>query len=548
MVFREVSVIEIREVLRAWLAGKSERAVAAQAGVDRKTSRRYVTAAVAAGLSRGGGEDQLTDELIGQVVSVVRPVRPDGHGQGWAELEARQEEITAWVKGGVAVVKIGILLARQGVVVAERTLHRFAAERCGAGGSKVTTPVDDGPPGSELQVDFGDLGLIPAGEGRRRKLRALVFTACFSRYMFVYLTFSMTLEEVIAGCEDAWAFFSGVFRVVVPDNMSPVVASADAVNPRLTREWLEYAQARGFVTGPARVRHPRDKPRVEAGVHYVQGNFFAGETFLDLADARSRMTAWLATANARVHGSTRQVPAVVFAGQEAPCLLPAPAERYQVPYWAQVKVHVDYHIQVARALYSVPWRHVGARVMARADEHLVKVYLRDQLIKTHPRKQPGGRSTDAADMPPGVEGYATRTVDRLVAQAACYGESTGIYARRLLDGDAPWMMMRSVYRLIGLAKRYGAGAAEAACARALDVDVINVSKIESMLKNATENTPAAAAPAAAGGGRFARDAAEYATATGIRLRVVAGGNDTAAAGGNAGGGQGGAPSPAGDRS
>ena len=160
------------------------------------------------------------------------------------------------------VVKIGILLARQGVVVAERTLHRFAAERCGAGGSKVTTPVDDGPPGGELQVDFGYLGLIPAGEGRRRKLQALVFTACFSRYLFVYLTFSMTLEEVIAGCEDAWEFFSGVFRVVVPDNMSPVVAKADAVNPRLTREWLEYAQARGFVTDPARVRHPRDKPRV----------------------------------------------------------------------------------------------------------------------------------------------------------------------------------------------------------------------------------------------------------------------------------------------
>ena len=454
MVFREVSVIEIREVLRAWLAGKSERAVAAQAGVDRKTSRRYVTAAVAAGLSRDGGEEQLTDELIGQVVSVVRPVRPDGHGQGWAELEARQEEIAAWVKGGVPVVKIGVLLGRRGVVVAERTLHRFAAERCGAG-SKVTTPVDDGPPGGELQVDFGDLGLIPAGEGRRRKLRALVFTACFSRYLFVYLTFSMTLEEVIAGCEQAWAFFGGVFRVVVPDNMSPVVAKADAVNPQLTREWLEYAQARGFVTDPARVRHPRDKPRVEAGVKFVQGNFFAGETFLDLADARSKMAAWLVTANARVHGTTRQVPAVVFAAQEAPCLLPAPAERYQVPYWAQVKVHVDYHIQVARALYSVPWRHVGARVMARADEHLVKVYLRDQLIKTHPRKQPGGRSTDAADMPPGVEGYATRTVDRIVAQAASYGPATGIYAQRLLDGDAPWMMMRSVYRLIGLAKRYG---------------------------------------------------------------------------------------------
>src|ERR1700724_4234346 len=108
MVFREVSVIEIREVLRAWLAGKSERAVAAQAGVDRKTSKRYVMAAVAAGLSREGGEGQLTDELIGQVVSVVRPVRPAGHGAGWAELEARQEEIAAWVKAGGPGGKMGI--------------------------------------------------------------------------------------------------------------------------------------------------------------------------------------------------------------------------------------------------------------------------------------------------------------------------------------------------------------------------------------------------------------------------------------------------------
>src|SRR3974390_2043513 len=123
--------------------------------------------------------------------------------------------------------------------------------------------------------------------------------------------------------------------------MSPVVAKADAVNPRLTREWREYAQARGFVTDPARVRHPRDKPRVEAGVKFVQGNFFAGETFLDLADARSKMAAGVGVAMARVHGTPRQVAAAVFAAEEARCLLAAPAERYQVPDWAQVKVHVD---------------------------------------------------------------------------------------------------------------------------------------------------------------------------------------------------------------
>lgn len=81
MVFREVSVIEIREVLRAWLAGKGLRKVAGQAGVDRKTARIYVNAALAAGLVRGGGEEQLTDELVGQVVAAVRPGAAAGPGR-----------------------------------------------------------------------------------------------------------------------------------------------------------------------------------------------------------------------------------------------------------------------------------------------------------------------------------------------------------------------------------------------------------------------------------------------------------------------------------
>lgn len=73
-------MVEIHEVLRAWLAGHGLRAVAKQAGVDRKTARRYVEAAVAAGLDRAGGEEQVDDELIGVVVTAVRPDRPRDHG------------------------------------------------------------------------------------------------------------------------------------------------------------------------------------------------------------------------------------------------------------------------------------------------------------------------------------------------------------------------------------------------------------------------------------------------------------------------------------
>jgi transposase len=74
--------------------------------------------------------------------------------------------------------------------------------------------------------------IVDAETGRRRRVHALIFTAVVSRHMFVWLTYSQTLGAVIAGCEAAWAFFEGVFKVLVPDNLKAVVTDPDAVNPR----------------------------------------------------------------------------------------------------------------------------------------------------------------------------------------------------------------------------------------------------------------------------------------------------------------------------
>ena len=222
MAFREVLVTQVKEVLRAWLSGAGKRPAARRAGVDVKTAQRYIRAAQAAGLVRDGDESQLGDELLGQVVAAVRPARPAGHGASWEALVPVQGEIAGWVKDGLTLVKTGELLERRGIVVPYRTLARFAAAECGYSSSsrqKVTVPVADGNPGEEVQLDFGYLGMIADG-GRRRKLHALVFTAVFSRYCFVFLTFSQTTAAVIAGCEAAWAFYGGMFRVLVPENVA----------------------------------------------------------------------------------------------------------------------------------------------------------------------------------------------------------------------------------------------------------------------------------------------------------------------------------------
>jgi hypothetical protein len=193
------------------------------------------------------------------------------------------------------------------------------------------------------------MGLVfdPA-TGRRRVTHALIFTAVCSRHMFVWLTFSQTLEAVIAGCEAAWAFFGGCFRVLIPDNMSTIVAAADAVNPRFTLGWLDYAQQCGFVTDPARVRHAKDKPRVERTVQYVRSSFFAGEEFVDLADGQTRAEKWcITTAGLRIHGTIQARPVEVFAEHEAGALLAVPPP-YDVPIFKTVKVHRDYHVEIGR--------------------------------------------------------------------------------------------------------------------------------------------------------------------------------------------------------
>ncbi|MGO8937761.1 MAG: IS21 family transposase [Mycobacterium sp.] len=525
MAFREVSVNEIREVLRVWLGvaglpAPGYRTIASHCGVDRKTVRRYVEAAQAAGLRRDDDASAVDDGLIGVVAEAVRPARPDGHGAAWEQLLGFEEQITAWVAGEgeqrpLTITKIHTLLARQGCVVPYRTLHRFASERGGFGHKDTTVRVADGDPGVECQIDFGYLGMLTdAADGRRRKVHALIFTAVYSRHMFVWLSYSQTLAAVIAGCEAAWEFFGGVFAVLVPDNLKPVIAAADAVNPQFTQGWLDYAGHAGFLTDPARVRSPKDKPRVERVVQYVRGNFWDGETFTSLDEAQQAATAWcLRTAGTRIHGSTCARPLEVFTDAEQALLLPVPGV-YDVPVFKAVKVHRDFHAEVAKALYSLPEQWIGHMLDVRADSELVKFYHRGKLVKVHPRQPAGGRSTDRADLPEHKAGYALRDLAALIATCTAHGPNIGIYAERILDDPLPWTRMRTVYRLQGLVRRYGADRVEQACSLSLDLDVVSVNKIASMLERATENTTPAL-PQAVGqeATRFTRNPSEFNTTT-----------------------------------
>jgi Transposase and inactivated derivatives len=515
MAFREVDVLEVREVLRQWLRGHGYREAGRLAQMDRKTARRYVDAAVAAGLTRDGGDAQLTDVLVGAVISRVRRGGPGTRGDNWAVCERHRKYLGEVLEEGLVLTKVEELLKRRsGVAVPYRTLHRFATEELGFRRQRPTVRVDDGEPGGELQVDFGRMGLLrERTTGRRCYAWALIFTACYSRHAFVWLSYHQSVEDVIEGFEAAWRFFGGVFAVVIPDNMKAIVDQADPCDPRFNATFLEYAQKRGFTADPARVRSPKDKPRVERTVPYVRESFFQGEDFESLEAAQEAAERWCRdVAGQRKHGTTQQRPAEVFEQHEKPRLSPAPETPYEVPQHGDALVGHDHHITFANALYSLPTIYIGKRVTVHADRHIVRLFLDGVPIKTHPRKPPGGRSTDPNDYPEEVRTYATRDTESLKRQAEQAGRTIGEYLRRLLDCPAPWTRMRLGYRLLGLVRRYGAASVEDACTRALSLDVVDVKRIERMLERALEREqPEEPGPKPSTKLRFLRPASDYAT-------------------------------------
>ncbi len=493
MAYREIGMWEILDVLQRVARGERQRAISRVTGHSRSTIRRWLK--VAGQIGWQPSDSEPGEVLAREVASRVRPVRDEtSPGESQVQLVPHREQIEAWIspedeRRGLRLTKVQQLLARQGVVVPYSSLHRFAVEQCGfADRRRLTVRRAEVDPGELAEVDFGKLGLVwdPASE-RRRVHHALIVTLVYSRHQCVYVTPSQKIPDLIAGLEEAWAFFGGVPARVVLDNLKAAVTKADRYDPIFQRTFAEYAGYRGFVIDAAVPRSPTGKPVVERGVQYLRESFFRGESWLDRDHVQREAIRWcLETAGQRVHGTTRRHPRVVFENEEQPKLIALAAERFDPPGWSKCKVHPDHHVQFQKGLYSVPTRHVGKRVWVRGDSKLVRVYVDGELVKTHERVGEGKRSTDYRDYPEELAPYARRDPDALIREGQRLGAHIGRFLEKLLAGDFPWAKLRQGQKLLRLCNKYGRKRLDAACRRAVYFELYNVKRVEDMVKAALE--------------------------------------------------------------
>lgn len=490
MAYREVRKMDIDQVMRRWQSGEGFRSIGRSTGLDRNTVRRIVRLAEDLGIRRGmpsldEGQLQAIRRAMGRPGAAANPSPVE------QQLKPRSDQIRAWLDADhLQLSKVHELLAREGLVVSYSGLYRFARKWCDFGtASSITVRRAESQPGELAEADFGRLGRLQEQLcGQPRVVYGFILTLGYSRLSCVVPVFQQDLLTVIDCFERAFEFFGGCPRRIVVDGMKACIDRSDRYTPRFNRAFLEYATYRGFVPDPARPRHPRDKPVVENHVRYVRERFFKGETFIDLDDVARRALIWCRElAGGRIHGTTRRVPWQVFQTEEQSCLIALQGERFDPPTWARCKVHPDHHIRFGQALYSLPTRWIRSQVEVRADRALVRIYARGELIKTHERKPPGGRSTDYMDYPPERTAYALRWPDYYRQRARKLGSAAGDFADRLLTGEFPWSRLRQAQKLLRLAEHYGADRLDAACRRALAFDLQDIYRVQRILQLGLES-------------------------------------------------------------
>ena len=252
---------------------------------------------------------------------------------------------------------------------------------------------------------------------------------------------------------------------MVPDNLTAGILRADRYDPRVNRAYGELTRYYGVLVDPARVRHPKDKAKVERNVSYARASFFVGRTWDSLTALRADAVRWcLTTAGLRTHGTTGEQPVVAFGEREQAALQPLPAQPWEPVTWTTAKVQPDCHLRIGHASYSVPYRHIGQRLDVRVGARTVALYAGEELVTTHARAK-RGRVSRIEHYPLAGQVFLRGTPQALLEQAEAVGAETGLLARELL-GRFTLGHLREVMALLRLRERYEDARLEQACRRA----------------------------------------------------------------------------------
>src|SRR5882672_3118415 len=475
---------KLKEVLRLDSLGLSQHQIARSCSISQSTVHEYVSAAQATGLKwplpENWDDQQIEQKLFPQPTPRIwrKHTEPD-----WTQIHEdlqTHKDLTlqlVWQEGresnpdGYGYSRFCDLYRRwlKKLDLVLRQEHRA---------------------GEKMFVDYAGATIPIHNPETGEAHPAAVFVAVLgaSSYTFAEATTGQDLRNWIGSHIRALEFFGGVAEVVVPDNLKSAVTHPSYYEPDLNPTYRDLGEHYGVAIIPARPYRPREKAKAEVGVQVVQRWIVAAlrkRKFFSLAEVNQAIAELLVRLNQRAFRKREGSRATLFAQLDQPTLKPLPAVRYQFGEWETARVNIDYHIEVERRYYSVPYALVHHQVDVHLTGETVEVLHRGVRVASHVRCYVPAKATTLTEhMPKAHQKYVGRTPSRLIEDA----QQTGLYTGQLVEAILaakrhPEMGYRSCLGILRLAKTYPAERMEAAARRALRARAYNCQSMESILKN-----------------------------------------------------------------
>lgn len=351
--------------------------------------------------------------------------------------------------------------------------------------------------GEKLFIDFAG-PTIPIHDPQSGEItKAQIFVAVWgaSNYTYAEALASQKVNDFVGAHTRAFKYFGCVPHVLVPDNLKSAVIKCDRHEPDINPTYYAMAGYYRCAVVPARPRKPKDKAKVEAGVLLVERWILASlrhRKFFSIAELNEAIAELLERLNSRPFKKMPGCRLSSFKEIDRPAAQGLPLRPFEIRDIKIAKVHIDYHVELEKHYYSVPYQYVQKKIEIHHSETIVELFHNGQRIASHPRLHKiGGYSTQSEHMPEAHRQYARWTPERLATWARMEaGPSAAIVAEKIMSSKRhPEEGFKAVLGLINLGSRYGVARLEKACEQAIALHSFSYQTVKGILKSGRDQNP-----------------------------------------------------------